>query len=122
MKRRRAPDSSQRLERKPGYFASRLSRTSFTVEASISTTSAPLVSLRNGVGMTTLSDMVHTPQDRFERPEFCFDHLRRREIQRIKRFQAVARYGEDREICPFDLPLLHQFLRNRYCNSACCLR
>src|SRR5262245_6055451 len=110
MKRRNEPDSSQTLARKPGYFESSFSSASCTVDASISTTSAPDVNLRSGVGMTTLSDMVHTPKYRLERLELRFDDLRRRKIQRVERLQAVACDRQDREVCLLDAALLHELL------------
>src|SRR5262250_45843 len=84
MNRRRDPDSSHTLARKPGYLDSRLSSTSLTVAASTSTVSAPDVNFLSGVGMTTLSDMVCPPKYFFECCELRLDHLRRRQIQRVE--------------------------------------
>src|SRR5262245_19328985 len=86
MNRRRDPDSSHTLARKPGYLESRLSSTSLTVAASTSTVSAPDVNFLSGVGITTLSDMACTPKYFFEVCELRLDHLRRRQIQRVKCF------------------------------------
>src|SRR5438128_451077 len=121
MKRRRDPDSSQTLARKPGYFESRLSSTSCTVAASTSTVSAPEVNFRSGVGMTTLSDMICTPEYFFERCELRFDHLRRRHIQRVECLQPISRDGENCQVRLLDAALLHQFLRNRDRHATRCL-
>src|SRR6266545_2396598 len=110
MKRRSEPDSSQTLARKPGYFESRLSSTSLTVAASTSTISAPDVNFRNGVGMTTLSDMASTPKHSFERREFRLDHLRRSQIQRIECLQAISSNRQHRQVGPLDAALLDQLL------------
>src|SRR5881394_2631861 len=112
MKRRSEPDSSHTLARKPGYFESRLSSTSFTVAASTSTVSAPDVNFRSGVGITTLSDMMHTPKNFFERRELGLDHLWRRQIQRVERLQSVSGDRQDGQIRFLDPALLHQLLRN----------
>src|ERR1051326_4004774 len=122
MKRRSVPDSSHTLARKPGYFESRLSSTSLTVAASTSTVSAPDVNLRSGVGITTLSDMVHTPKDFFECGELRLDHLWRREIQRVESLQSVSGDRQNRQIRFLDPALLHQFLRNRDGDAAGRLR
>src|SRR5215471_7455055 len=95
MKRRSEPDSSHTLARKPGYFESRLSSTSFTVAASTSTVLAPDVNFRSGVGMTTLSDMICPPERFFKRCELRLDHLRRCHIQRIECLQSISRDRED---------------------------
>src|SRR5438128_4264662 len=95
MKRRRDPDSSQTLARKPGYFESRLSSTSCTVAASTSTVSAPEVNMRSGVGMTTLSEMIWTPEYLFERCELRFENLRRRHILRVECLKPISRDGQD---------------------------
>src|SRR5256885_637467 len=102
MNRRSEPDSSHTLARKPGYLESRLSSTSLMVAASTSTVSAPDVNFLSGVGMTTLSDMVRTPKYCLECGEFRFDDLRRRQIQRFERLQAVSSDGKNREIGLFD--------------------
>src|SRR5207237_8310763 len=112
MKRRSDPDSSHTLARKPGYFESRLSRTSLRVPGSTSTVSMPAVNLRSGVGMTTLSDMRCTPKYGFECRELRFDHLRRRQIQRIERLQTISSDCENRKVGLLDAALLDQFLRN----------
>src|SRR5438093_214264 len=112
MKRRSEPDSSQTLARKPGYFESRLSRASLIVAASTSTVSAPDVNFRSGVGMTTLSDMIRTPEGLFECCELRFNHQRRRQVQRLEGLQTVSGDCEDRQIGFLDVALRHQLLRN----------
>src|SRR5437870_2510858 len=98
MNRRSEPVSSQTLARKPGYLESRLSSASFTVAASTSTVSAPAVNFRSGVGMTTLSDMIRTPECFFESREFRFNDLRWRHVQRLERLQTVSCDCNDREV------------------------
>src|SRR6266852_61452 len=115
MNLRSEPLSSQTLARKPGYFESRLSRTSWTVAASTSTVSAPAVNFRNGVGMTTLSDMICTPKYFLKSRELCFNDLRRRHVERLERFQTVARDRQNRDVVLFDAALQDQLLR--YGNS-----
>src|SRR6188474_746696 len=114
MKRRSAPASSQTLARIPGYFDSRLSSTSLMVAASTSTVSAPAVNFLSGVGITTLSDMVNTPKYSLESGQLRLDHLRRGQIQRIQRLQAISRNSQDRQIGLLDASLSDQFLS--HCN------
>src|SRR5262245_560247 len=122
MKRRREPVSSHTLARKPGYFESRLSSTSLIVAASTSTVSAPAVNFLNGVGITTLSDMIRTPKNCFKRRQLWLDHLRRREIQRIERFQTITSNGENCEIRLLDPALCDQLLSHRHGHAAGRLR
>src|SRR6266850_4735390 len=112
MNRRSEPDSSQRLERRPGKRESRLSMTSLMVAASTSTVSAPDVNFLSGVGMTTLSDMISTSQYLFECGKFRLDHLRRCEIQSIQCLQAVARDRKNCQIGLRDSALRDEFLRH----------
>src|SRR5438132_8909797 len=122
MNRRSEPVSSQTLARKPGYFESRLSSTSWTVAASTSTISAPAVNFRSGVGMTTLSDMIRTPECFFESREFRFDDLRRSHVQGLERFQTVSGDCNNREIRLLDSALPHQLLGHRNSDAARRLR
>src|SRR4030095_11682353 len=108
MNRRSEPDSSHTLARNPGYLESRLSSTSLMVAASTSTVSAPAVNFLSGVGMTTLSDMICTPEYRLERGQLRLDHLRRCQIQRIQRLEAVARDCEDGQVSFLDAALCDQ--------------
>src|SRR6516164_613605 len=121
MKRRREPVSSQTLARKPGYFASRLSSTSSTVAAWTSTVSAPAVNFRSGVGITTLSDMIRTPECFFESRKFRFDDLRRRQIESFKRLQSISRDCDYSQILLPDSAQLDQLLRNCDRNASRCL-
>src|SRR5205823_8766058 len=118
MNRRSDPVSSHTLARKPGYFESRLSSTSWTVAASTSTVSAPAVNFRSGVGMTTLSDMICTPECLFESRQFRFDDLRGRHVQRLESFQTVSGDCDNREVRPLDSTLLDELLRNRNSDTA----
>src|SRR5437016_11896031 len=112
MNRRSDPVSSHTLARKPGYFESRLSSTSWTVAASTSTVSAPAVNFRSGVGMVTLSDMICTSECFFESREFRFDDLGRRHIQRLESFQPVSGDRNNGEVRLLDPALLGKLLRN----------
>src|SRR6267143_3957982 len=118
MNRRSEPVSSHTLARKPGYFESRLSSTSWTVAASTSTVSAPAVNFRSGAGMTTLSDMVCTLECLFESRKFRFDDLRWRHIQRLERFQTVSSDCNNREVGLLDSTLLDKLLRNGNSDTA----
>src|SRR5260370_21046041 len=102
----------------PGYIESRLSSTSWTVAASISTVSAPAVNLRSGVGITTLSDMIRTSKDFFESREFRFDDLGRRHIQCLERLQAISSDCENREVLLSDSALFSKLLCNSHCDTA----
>src|SRR5215813_1311446 len=122
MNRRSEPDSSHTLARNPGYLESRLSRTSLIVAASTSTVSAPDVNFRNGVGMTTLSDMISTPKYGFECRKLRLDHLRRSQVERIECLQAVSRDREHGQIGLLDPALRHQLLSHGYSYTAGCFR
>src|SRR5262249_17112264 len=118
IKRRREPDSSHTMARKPGYLESRLSSASLIVAASTSTVSMPDVNFRSGVGMTTLSDMVRSPEYFFECRQLGLDHLRRRQLECVERFLAIPGYCENREIRFLDSPLLNEFFRNGHRHTA----
>src|SRR5262245_49275248 len=118
MKRRRLPESSQTLARIPGNLFSRRSMTSFTVPASTSTTSAPPVCLRRGVGMMTLSDMGDTSHDALERLDSRVDDLRLAECHGFRRFQTISGNGDARDATPINVSLLDQFLRNSDADAA----
>src|SRR6266850_2083544 len=119
MNRRSEPVSSQTLARKPGYFESRLSSTSWTVAASTSTVSAPAVYFRSGAGIMTLSDMICTPECFFESREFSFDDLRWRHVQRLEGFQTVSGDCNNREVRLLDSALLDKLLRNSNGDTTC---
>src|SRR5262250_817331 len=107
MKRRSPPDSSHTLLRIPGYLFSNRSRTSFTVPASTSTTSAPPVCFRRGVGMTTLSDMGNSF---FHNALECFnlriDHIGSVQGNRLRCFQSVAGDRDDGDAASIDVPVV----------------
>src|SRR5262245_58300790 len=106
MKRRKPPDSSQTLFRIPGNLFSRRSMTSLTVPASTSTTSAPPVCLRRGVGITTLSDMsgslFHGP---LESLDLRFDDIGCVHRDGFGGFQPVAGDRNHRDTAPVDVAL-----------------
>src|SRR5262249_16893926 len=118
MNRRRDPDSSHTLARKPGYLDSRLSSTSLTVAASTSTVSAPDVNFLSGVGITTLSDMVCTPKYFFECCELRLDHLRRRQIQRVECVLSIPCDRQNCDVRLFDPALLDELLCNGNSHTA----
>src|SRR3989304_259142 len=101
MNRLSEPDSSQTLARKPGNRESIRSRTSRMVPASTSTTSAPEVNFRSGVGMRTLSDMIPTSKGFLECRQLRFDDFRHGNRYRIQSFQTISGNRQYDELIPF---------------------
>src|SRR5688572_10252197 len=123
MKRRSPPESSQTLLRIPGNLFSRRSMTSFTVPASTSTTSAPPVCFRRGVGITTLSDMNDSSfHNALECLDSRVDHFGRVQSHGFRSLQSIAGDSHDGDAPPIDMAGVDKFLEHSDADAARCLR
>src|SRR6186997_1271101 len=123
MKRRNPPELSQTLFRIPGNLLSSRSITSLSVPASTSTTSAPPVCFRRGVGMTTLSDMSDSSfHDTFESIDLRVDDIGCVHRDCLWRLEAVAGNRDDGYAASIDMALLDEFLQHRNAHAPRGLR